>query len=125
MERLAEMAKSKGKHNVAFLTLFLLNKVEDCIKLLCETSRIPEVYSCVYSPEVYSPLVYSPVCKFSCGIFSRLFLLGIFSRGVVATFDTFSLPEASLSVWPLEGGFPQTPSALISTIDHPEGCPSL
>mmetsp|Transcript_32188 Transcript_32188/g.44654 ORF Transcript_32188/g.44654 Transcript_32188/m.44654 type:complete len:968 (-) Transcript_32188:442-3345(-) len=39
---LAELAKGKGKHNVAFLSLFILNRLEDCIQLLCDTGRIPE-----------------------------------------------------------------------------------
>eukprot|EP00240_Pyramimonas_obovata_P003366 CAMPEP_0118928502 /NCGR_PEP_ID=MMETSP1169-20130426/5726_1 /TAXON_ID=36882 /ORGANISM="Pyramimonas obovata, Strain CCMP722" /LENGTH=852 /DNA_ID=CAMNT_0006870485 /DNA_START=138 /DNA_END=2692 /DNA_ORIENTATION=- len=42
MERLAELAKQKGKHNVAFLALFLLHKTEACVQLLCDTGRIPE-----------------------------------------------------------------------------------
>lgn len=42
IERLAAMAKESGHNNVAFVCLFLLNKVEECIGLLCETNRIPE-----------------------------------------------------------------------------------
>ena len=33
MERLAELAKAKGKHNVAFLALFLLQKTEACVQV--------------------------------------------------------------------------------------------
>lgn len=34
--KLASLAKEQGKHNVAFLCLFTLGKVEDCLKLLVE-----------------------------------------------------------------------------------------
>lgn len=33
MARLAELAKQKGKHNVAFLALFLLHKTDDCVQV--------------------------------------------------------------------------------------------
>ena len=42
MIELAEIAKRKGKHNVAFLTYFLLGKLEECTDLLCDDGRIPE-----------------------------------------------------------------------------------
>lgn len=34
--KLASLAKEQGKHNVAFLCLFMLGKVEDCLELLVE-----------------------------------------------------------------------------------------
>lgn len=34
--RLASLAKEQGKNNVAYLCLFMLGKVEDCIQLLIE-----------------------------------------------------------------------------------------
>ena len=34
--KLASLAKEQGKHNVAFLCLFLLRKLEDCLQLLVE-----------------------------------------------------------------------------------------
>ncbi|OAY85461.1 Coatomer subunit beta'-1 [Ananas comosus] len=40
--RLASLAKEQGKNNVAYLCLFMLGKVEDCIQLLIESNRIPE-----------------------------------------------------------------------------------
>ncbi|PKA57196.1 Coatomer subunit beta'-1 [Apostasia shenzhenica] len=40
--RLASLAKKHGKNNVAFLCLFMLGKLEDCIQLLVESNRIPE-----------------------------------------------------------------------------------
>lgn len=42
MVELAARAKAAGKTNVAFMALFLLNRVEECINLLIETDRIPE-----------------------------------------------------------------------------------
>ncbi|KAJ6808352.1 coatomer subunit beta'-1-like isoform X2 [Iris pallida] len=40
--KLAALAKDQGKNNVAFLCLFLLGEVEDCLQLLLESNRIPE-----------------------------------------------------------------------------------
>ncbi|KAJ6814611.1 coatomer subunit beta'-1-like isoform X2 [Iris pallida] len=40
--KLASLAKDQGKNNVAFLCLFLLGKLEDCLQLLVESNRIPE-----------------------------------------------------------------------------------
>lgn len=42
MSRLAEMARSLGRNNIAFISLFLLNRVDDCVSLLCETGRVAE-----------------------------------------------------------------------------------
>ncbi|PWZ06357.1 Coatomer subunit beta'-1, partial [Zea mays] len=42
IEKLASLAKEHGKNNVAFLCLFMLGKVEDCIQLLVDSNRIPE-----------------------------------------------------------------------------------
>ncbi|XP_020597298.1 coatomer subunit beta'-1-like [Phalaenopsis equestris] len=40
--KLASLAKKRGKNNVAFLCLFMLGKLEECIWLLIESNRIPE-----------------------------------------------------------------------------------
>ncbi|KMZ63378.1 Coatomer subunit beta'-1 [Zostera marina] len=40
--KLASLAKEQGKNNVAFVCLFVLGKLEDCIQLLIESHRIPE-----------------------------------------------------------------------------------
>ncbi|KAL5698177.1 hypothetical protein ACHQM5_029249 [Ranunculus cassubicifolius] len=40
--KLASRAKETGKNNVAFLCLFMLGKLEDCLQLLIESNRIPE-----------------------------------------------------------------------------------
>uniref|UniRef100_A0A3Q7J9P5 Coatomer subunit beta' n=1 Tax=Solanum lycopersicum TaxID=4081 RepID=A0A3Q7J9P5_SOLLC len=39
---LASLAKEHGKNNVAFLCMFMLGKVEECIQLLIDSNRIPE-----------------------------------------------------------------------------------
>ncbi|XP_039017606.1 coatomer subunit beta'-1-like isoform X2 [Hibiscus syriacus] len=39
---LASLSKEQGKNNVAFLCLFMLGKLEDCLQLLLESNRIPE-----------------------------------------------------------------------------------
>jgi len=59
MKELAETACSTGKYNVAFLGLFLLNDLEGCIKLLCDTGRIPEAafMSRTYLPSKTSEVV--------------------------------------------------------------------
>lgn len=40
--KLSSLAKEQGKNNVAFLCLFMLGKLEECIQLLLESNRIPE-----------------------------------------------------------------------------------
>ncbi|CAL9182937.1 unnamed protein product [Musa hybrid cultivar] len=40
--KLSSLAKEQGKNNVAFLCLFMLGKLEDCLQLLVESNRIPE-----------------------------------------------------------------------------------
>lgn len=42
LEKLCASAKENGKNNVAFVSLFLLGKVEECVELLIESNRIPE-----------------------------------------------------------------------------------
>ncbi|XP_061993600.1 coatomer subunit beta'-3-like [Rosa rugosa] len=42
ISKLASIAKEQGKNNVAFLCLFLLGKLEECIQLLLDSERIPE-----------------------------------------------------------------------------------
>ena len=52
MTRLVDMAKEKGVYNVAFVCLFLMNRVSDCITLLCEIGRIPEA---AFLARTYAP----------------------------------------------------------------------
>ncbi|RZC71675.1 hypothetical protein C5167_035223 [Papaver somniferum] len=42
IQELASLAKEQGKNNVAFLCLFMLGKVEECLQLLVDSNRIPE-----------------------------------------------------------------------------------
>ncbi|CAI0422642.1 unnamed protein product [Linum tenue] len=42
ISKLAALAKEQGKKNVAFLCLFMLGKLEECLQLLVESNRIPE-----------------------------------------------------------------------------------
>ncbi|MFQ6656424.1 hypothetical protein Gotur_026539 [Gossypium turneri] len=42
ISRLASLSKEQGKNNVAFLCLFMLGKLEDCLQLLVESNPIPE-----------------------------------------------------------------------------------
>jgi coatomer subunit beta' len=49
---LAKFAREQGRNNVAFICLFLLNRIEDCITLLCETDRIPEA---AFLARTYAP----------------------------------------------------------------------
>ncbi|XP_059457505.1 coatomer subunit beta'-2 isoform X2 [Corylus avellana] len=42
ISQLASLAKEQGKNNVAFLCLFMLGKLEECLQLLLDSNRIPE-----------------------------------------------------------------------------------
>mmetsp|Transcript_26629 Transcript_26629/g.32327 ORF Transcript_26629/g.32327 Transcript_26629/m.32327 type:complete len:931 (-) Transcript_26629:369-3161(-) len=59
MEKLADEAREKGKHNVTFLALFMLGKLEECIDLLTSTGRIPEAafFARTYLPSKASDVV--------------------------------------------------------------------
>lgn len=59
VDKLATRARALGKNNVAFVALFLLNRVEDCIDLLMETGRIPEAafMARTYMPSLMGPIV--------------------------------------------------------------------
>ncbi|KAG6550752.1 hypothetical protein Mapa_007656 [Marchantia paleacea] len=59
LEKLAASAKEQGKNNVAFLCLFLLRKLEDCVQLLVESNRIPEAafFARTYLPSEVSEVV--------------------------------------------------------------------
>ena len=58
LEELAVTARKKGKNNVAFVCFFLLNKIDDCIELLCETGRVPEA---AFMARTYAPSKVSDV----------------------------------------------------------------
>ena len=42
MQKLVDLSKEQGKQNVAFLGLFLLGKLDECIDLLISSGRTPE-----------------------------------------------------------------------------------
>lgn len=52
MESVAESSYSSGRHNVSFLSSFLLNDVEKCVDILVESGRIPEA---MYFAHCYCP----------------------------------------------------------------------
>jgi len=60
IEKLAKMAVEKGKNNVAFVCLFLLHRLEDCLNLLCDTGRIPEA---AFLARTYLPSHVSRIVK--------------------------------------------------------------
>ncbi|CAN1177663.1 Coatomer subunit beta'-2 [Linum perenne] len=57
--KLVSLAKDQGKNNVAFLSLFMLGKVEECIQLLVDSNRIPEaaLMARSYMPSKVSEIV--------------------------------------------------------------------
>ncbi|KAG1667995.1 hypothetical protein FOA52_000639 [Chlamydomonas sp. UWO 241] len=57
---LSESAAEGGKHNVAFLSLFLLGRTEDCMALLLRTQRLPEA---AFFARSYLPSKMSEVTK--------------------------------------------------------------
>ena len=42
MKKLVELSKEQGKQNVAFLGLFLLGQLDECVDLLVSSGRTPE-----------------------------------------------------------------------------------
>ena len=52
LSRLSQLAMSAGKSNIAFVALFLLQRVSDCIELLINTNRVPEAafFARTYAP---------------------------------------------------------------------------
>ncbi|KAL8153116.1 hypothetical protein V2J09_010876 [Rumex salicifolius] len=42
LSRLGNLAQEQGKNNVAFLCLYMLGKLEECLELLVDCNRIPE-----------------------------------------------------------------------------------
>jgi hypothetical protein len=52
MAGLAQSAKEAGKNNIAFISLLLLGKVDECIDLLIDSKRLPEaaLFARTYKP---------------------------------------------------------------------------
>jgi coatomer subunit beta' len=42
MEHLKDSSLAQGKFNVAFMSMMLLGKLDECLNVLIETNRIPE-----------------------------------------------------------------------------------
>ena len=59
IDRLAELAKSKGKLNIAFICLFVRGKVQQCLELLVAAGRAPEAafLARTYMPSKISEMV--------------------------------------------------------------------
>jgi coatomer subunit beta' len=59
MEKLAEQTATVGKHNIAFITNFLLGKLDECLELLVVTKRLPEAafFARTYLPHEISRIV--------------------------------------------------------------------
>lgn len=52
ISRLASLAKEQGKNNVAFLCLFMLGKLEECLQLLverylCLSKLRDKIFNCI------------------------------------------------------------------------------
>ena len=60
IERLSKMAIQSGKNNIAFISLFLQKRVNECVDLLCTTGRIPEA---AFFARTYAPSRVSDVLK--------------------------------------------------------------
>lgn len=59
LARIAQEAKDEGRFNVAFIAMFILRRVKDCINLLVSEGRIPEavLFARTYAPSSLSELV--------------------------------------------------------------------
>ncbi|CAG9808919.1 unnamed protein product [Chironomus riparius] len=56
LHSLKDSAMSQGKYNVAFMSMMLLNKLDECLDVLIETNRIPEaaMFARTYLPDKVS-----------------------------------------------------------------------
>jgi coatomer subunit beta' len=57
--KLATVARDAGKNNIAFVCLFVLRRLEDCLQLLCDTQRLPEAafFAHTYLPSHIAPVL--------------------------------------------------------------------
>lgn len=60
MKKLACLAKENGKNNVAFVCLFMLGQLEECLQLLVDSNRIPEA---AFMARAYLPSKVSEIVK--------------------------------------------------------------
>ena len=72
MQKLVDLSKEQGKQNVAFLGLFLLGQLDECVDLLVSTGRTPEAafFARTYVPSRVSEVraeccaeIRVPLCK--------------------------------------------------------------
>lgn len=63
MQKLVDLGKDQGKQNVAFLGLFLLGQLDECVDLLVSTGRTPEA---AFFARTYVPSRVSEVMAKSC-----------------------------------------------------------
>ena len=63
MQKLVDLSKDQGKQNVAFLGLFLLGQLDECVDLLVSTGRTPEA---AFFARTYVPSRVSEVMAESC-----------------------------------------------------------
>lgn len=71
MSILAERAAAAGRFNVAFVAYFLLQRVDECLRLLCETNRVPEA---AFLARTYSPRL----VLFKSWLFLIIFCFAVF-----------------------------------------------
>lgn len=59
MRTLGEKSSEAGKHNISFLSMFLLGDVDRCLDILIETNRLPEAafFARTYIPSKISHVV--------------------------------------------------------------------
>jgi len=69
MQKLVDLSKEQGKQNVAFLGLFLLGQLDECVDLLVSTGRTPEA---AFFARTYVPSRVSEVIAESCAEISPL-----------------------------------------------------
>ncbi|MFQ6639063.1 hypothetical protein Gotur_015751 [Gossypium turneri] len=97
ISRLASLSKEQGKNNVAFLCLFMLGKLEDCLQLLVESNRISEaaLMARSYLPSKVSEIVAiwrRDLNKVSCPYLFLCFFYALFLiTGLAISYITFCL----------------------------------
>lgn len=59
MKKLADSSKTKGQNNISFLSYFVLGKLDECLKLLIDTNRLPEAafFARTYMPSKINSVV--------------------------------------------------------------------
>ena len=70
MKKLVDLSKEQGKQNVAFLGLFLLGQLDECVDLLVSTGRTPEAafFARTYVPSRVSEVGHYSDCTWAVTI---------------------------------------------------------